>query len=801
MNIPALIRLPLPSFGVLASALLLPCAPALQAAPPPNDNRANAIVLTGASGRLVASNVDATKEAGEANHAGNAGGKSIWFSITPAANANVRIDTVGTDFDTTMSLYVGSSSTVAAGNDNLSTSIYGAGHGGYTQSRLNLNLTGGTTYLIAVDGWNPGTEAPSGPVVLNWHSVVGAPANDTFANATELTGLSGGIGGRNGLGTKEPGELNHAGDPGGRSVWYKWTPSVSGEAVVDVLGSSFDTLMAVYTGTDVASLTEVGSADDQSSLVYCGRVTFNAVAGTTYYIAVDGWFNTSAGAVSTGSIALHYYLSATPPSNNDFSGAITLTGREGTTNGSTLNATKEAGELPHGGDTGGRSVWYSWTAPGNGMVNFTTMGILWDTLLSAYTGSSLASLVPVTGAESDDVLNGLIQFSRIGFLASSGTVYRIAVDGYSADYGVFNLNWSQAIDAPTNDMFASAMTLEGRSGSATNSNTNASYEQPEPLVSIIGSSIYLSTFGGKSLWYKWTANSSRAVTFDTLGSSIDTTLAVLTGNSLSALTVLTNNDNIVSNNATLSVQSRLTLSNVVVGTTYYIQADGAQYGNYRLPASGTIVLNYSQPGGAPTNDFFTNALVLTGRSGQLSGNTLDATTEPNEPEHATISPYSSVWYRWTATNTYWVTFDTLQNLSLDTVLAAYVGNDIQNLTEVAANDDATPGTIVQSRISFLATAGTTYYIALDGKAPVQGDFTLRWRPTVSLQARQIGNNLTLTVTAAAPGFYALQDSPTLSNPTWVGFDSVTFTDAAGGTTDYDTGPVSQSPRRYFRVVQ
>src|SRR5207249_3220653 len=45
--------------------------------PPSNDNFANAQLISGNSGTVTTSNVDATKEAGEPNHAGNTGGKSV----------------------------------------------------------------------------------------------------------------------------------------------------------------------------------------------------------------------------------------------------------------------------------------------------------------------------------------------------------------------------------------------------------------------------------------------------------------------------------------------------------------------------------------------------------------------------------------------------------------------------------------------------------------------------------------------------------------------------------------------------
>ena len=50
--------------------------------------------------------------------------------------------------------------------------------------------------------------------------------------------------------------------------------------------SDFDTLLGVYTGSAVNALTEIASNDDNGGPQ--SKVQFSAVAGTTYYIAVDG---------------------------------------------------------------------------------------------------------------------------------------------------------------------------------------------------------------------------------------------------------------------------------------------------------------------------------------------------------------------------------------------------------------------------------------------------------------------------------------------------------------------------------
>jgi thiol-disulfide isomerase/thioredoxin len=53
-------------------------------------------------------------------------------------------------------------------------------------------------------------------------------------------------------------------------------------------GSTFDTVLAVYTGNSMGSLTPVASNDDDGSIT-TSRVSFEAIAGTTYRVAVDGY--------------------------------------------------------------------------------------------------------------------------------------------------------------------------------------------------------------------------------------------------------------------------------------------------------------------------------------------------------------------------------------------------------------------------------------------------------------------------------------------------------------------------------
>lgn len=113
----------------------------------PNDNFANAITIS-VGDTIYASNFTATKQSGEPNHAGNAGGASVWWKFVAPATASYHIDLSGSDFDTTLGVYtgaaVGALSTIASDDDS------GAG----STSALSFSATSGVTYYIAVDGYD-----------------------------------------------------------------------------------------------------------------------------------------------------------------------------------------------------------------------------------------------------------------------------------------------------------------------------------------------------------------------------------------------------------------------------------------------------------------------------------------------------------------------------------------------------------------------------------------------------------------------------------------------------------------------
>jgi hypothetical protein len=401
---------------------------------PSNDNFANAIALTGAiDSRSGDTNVGATLEPGEATTvAGKAAGTSVWYSWQAPGDGLVVIDTATSGFDTLLGVYTGgavNALTVVASNDDVKNTVL--------TSRVRFPATSGTVYRIRVDGFM----SDSGAINLRVHQAP-PPVNDVFSAAievfqdVEVTGTNDGA-------TLETGEDSEvSGFPGGASVWYWWTAPESGKFVVDTATSSFDTLLGVYTGGAVGSLTEVASNDDTKTLT--SQVRFTATGGLVYRIRVDGF------AEASGSIKLH--LHETPPvaspANDNFASAISPPpGLTTSASGTTAGATLETNEPPLVAfEPAGASVWYSWTAPATGAVRIDTATSGFDTLVGVYTGGAVSGLTDV--ASNDDAGTTDLT-SSVTFHATASTLYMIRVDGYAGDAGTFALHLNEVPDPPT----------------------------------------------------------------------------------------------------------------------------------------------------------------------------------------------------------------------------------------------------------------------------------------------------------------------------------------------------------------
>lgn len=205
----------------------------------------------------------------------------------------------------------------------------------------------------------------------------------------------------------------------GRSVWYQFTAGYSGEVTVDALGSGYDTVLSVFTGSCGAPV-PVACNDDANGTLQ-SQVRFPAVAGTTYLIEVASFCGGPGG-------PLHLNLAQAPP-NDTCSAAMEITTARRRDDLDVSRATSDPTDpaTTCACSTNGASVWYRFTAPTSAPVTIDTFGSSYDTVLSVFTGGSCRGLTPVASCNDDS--DGTLQ-SKVSFTATVGVTYLIEIASF-----------------------------------------------------------------------------------------------------------------------------------------------------------------------------------------------------------------------------------------------------------------------------------------------------------------------------------------------------------------------------------
>jgi hypothetical protein len=142
------------------------------------------------------------------------------------------------------------------------------------------------------------------------------PTNDKFASSTVIASLPFSDTVSTKAATLDPDEPQpgppEPGKPmpcGGASntAWYSFTPSADIRLVAQTTGSTADTLVAVYEGNDLASLTAAGCSAHLPERT--ARVEFAARAGVHYH------FQVAALAFSVGTVTFSLAQSSSPPAS------------------------------------------------------------------------------------------------------------------------------------------------------------------------------------------------------------------------------------------------------------------------------------------------------------------------------------------------------------------------------------------------------------------------------------------------------------------------------------------------------
>lgn len=125
---------------------------------------------------------------------------------------------------------------------------------------------------------------------------------------------------------------------------------------------------------------------------------------------------------------------------------------------------------------------------------------------------------------------------------------------------------------------------------------------------------------------------------------------------------------------------------------------------------------------APPNDDFANAIVITGSSGIIFGNSANATLQPGEPQCTGDDP-ASIWYSWVAPSNNPVRFDTTGS-DFVTTIGIYTGTAVNSLTNITCG-----GCGIDSDANcanFVPVAGITYSIRIAGFPESTGNVVLNW---------------------------------------------------------------------------
>ena len=215
-------------------------------------------------------------------------------------------------------------------------------------------------------------------------------------------------------------------------AWFEFTAPSSGTFVAGTCGSiNFDSKIAVF--TSCGQLNSVIACNDDASgclnsqgQPFASRVSFQGVAGTTYFIAVGGFATTTNG---SGTLQIN---ADAPPPGGCASATVASIGPNPFNTSSSSESVDLSGRCdpgPSGDDVMRRVAWFRWTASITGRAEVSTCGTAgFDTRLAAF-----ASCDPTSVIACGDDTPGCVGFtSRLAFDVVSGTEYLIAVGGFDA---------------------------------------------------------------------------------------------------------------------------------------------------------------------------------------------------------------------------------------------------------------------------------------------------------------------------------------------------------------------------------
>ncbi|MGV9004483.1 hypothetical protein [Flavobacterium sp.] len=300
---------------------------------------------------------------------------------------------------------------------------------------LPASLAGTTRYLIFQWKQDPsGAYNPPAAIdnITLTSKILGAPANDLCANATNLpcgtTNLAGTTVGTTNVANVSGCTMSNYG------VWYTFLGN--GQQTTISTNPSFDIKLSVSTGTCGAQ-TNIACTDSAPE-----TATFTTINGTRYYVYV-AYYGSTGTAANTGNFTISRSCTAAPvvPPNDLCANATTLAC--GTTNlaGTTVGTTNVANVS--GCTMSNYGVWYTFL--GNGQQTTISTNPSFDIKLSVSTGTcgaqtNIACTDSAPETATFTTINGTRYYVYVAYYGSTGT---------AANTGTFTISRSCTVAPPT----------------------------------------------------------------------------------------------------------------------------------------------------------------------------------------------------------------------------------------------------------------------------------------------------------------------------------------------------------------
>jgi len=339
--------------------------------------------------------------------------------------------------------------------------------------------------------------------------------------------------------------------PSANTAWGTFIPATTGVYQIDTIGSSYDTALAVYTGTSIGALTLV-KADDSSGGSSNAKVTLAMTAGTTYQIQAGG-----ANGATGGTLVITITSVAATLADDFLAGGFITVGSSSTIktnpNPNTLVTQPAAETILPGCDiqvVAGATVPISWDLQASMNAGGQTKQVTWRLRRDNLSGTILASIVKSATVDSSAGND-------------SGFAWASSYTDVAPTTGRYVLTSQATAFASSVYVAKSVYSVTGAPPSTAGFTT----ESGEPLTMPVAA----------TGWSRFRPTYTGIYQIDTIGASFDTGLAVYSGSTLGSLTLLASDNNSGgSNTSKLSVH-------LDAGVIYPIQV-GAGSGT----ATGTV---------------------------------------------------------------------------------------------------------------------------------------------------------------------------------------------------------------------